>query len=124
MRPRRAGISARSRSLRPDERGAVVAEVALALPAVVLVLGLGVGMLGAAARHVRLQDAVADAARLAARGEDAQRVHAAVADAVRGASTGVEHRGELVCVTATASGLLALTVSATGCALAESPSVP
>ena len=46
-----------------DDRGSVVAEFAVALPAVVLVVLLGVGALGASATQVRLQDAAADAAR-------------------------------------------------------------
>ena len=52
-----------------DDRGSVVAEFAVALPAVALVLLLGAGALGACAQQVRLQDAAADAARLVARGE-------------------------------------------------------
>ena len=51
------------------ERGSVAAELALAIPAVVLTLLLGVGALGAAAQQVALQDATADAARLLGRGE-------------------------------------------------------
>ncbi|MFT4157172.1 MAG: TadE/TadG family type IV pilus assembly protein, partial [Microbacterium sp.] len=54
-----------------DDRGAVAAELAIALPAVVLTLLLGAGALGTAARQVALQDAAADAARLIARGEQA-----------------------------------------------------
>jgi hypothetical protein len=98
----------------------VVAEFAVALPAVMLVLILGVGALGAGARHVRLQDATADAARLASRGESAGRVESAVTGAVPGATIDVSTRGDVVCVTATASAGLALLgdVAATGCALA------
>jgi len=101
-----------------DERGSVVAEFAIALPAVVLVLVLGSGMLLAGARHVRLQDAVADAARLSARGESAQRAHQIVAAAVAGASVDIAPRGDLVCVTASAPAVLGLRMTATGCALA------
>ena len=61
-----------------DDRGSVVAEFAVALPAVVLVLAPRRRQRSApCARQVRLQDAAADAARLAARGEPADRVHAA-----------------------------------------------
>jgi len=104
-----------------DDRGSVVAEFAVALPAVVLVLVLGVGALGASARHVRLQDAAADAARLAARGESAARVAAVVDGAVAGAVGTTERRGELVCVTASAPAgpPLPLTLTATSCALAD-----
>lgn len=101
-----------------DDRGSVVAEFAVALPAVAVVLALGVGALATASRHVRLQDAVADAARLSARGEPAQRAHEAVAAAVAGASVDIAARGDLVCVTASAASMLGLRISATGCALA------
>jgi Flp pilus assembly protein TadG len=69
-----------------DDRGSVVAEFAIALPAVALVLLLGAGSLGACARQVRLQDAAADAARLVARGEVEARVWGAIDAAVPGAS--------------------------------------
>jgi hypothetical protein len=101
-----------------DDRGAVVAEFAVALPAVVLVLVVGVGALAAASRQVRLQDAVADAARLSARGEAASRVHEAVSAAVGGATVDISPHGDLVCVSASAPALLGLRVSARGCALA------
>ena len=104
------------------ERGSIVAEFAVALPAVVLVLMLGVTGLGASARHVRLQDAAADAARLAARGESDDRVQAVLSAAVSEASGVIAMRGELVCVTASATAasaglLLPLTLTATSCAL-------
>lgn len=102
-----------------DDRGSVVAEFAIALPAVVLVVVLGVGMLTASARQVRLQDAAADAARLAARGETAARVHDAIGTAVPGAAGQITPRGALVCVTASAAGApLPITLTASSCALA------
>lgn len=105
--------------LRPgDDRGSVVAEFAVAVPAVLLVLVVGVGALAGAARQVRLQDAVADAARLSARGESEPRVRQAVTAAVGEASVDISPRGDLVCVTASAPALLGLRVSAAGCALA------
>ncbi len=102
-----------------DDRGSVVAEFAVALPAVGLVLLLGAGALGACAQQVRLQDAAADAARLAARGEDAARAEGAVAAAVPGATTAIDRRGDLVCVVAAARMpiVLPLTLQATSCAL-------
>lgn len=106
-------------STRPaDDRGSVVAEFAVAMPAVLLVLVVAVGALAASARQVRLQDAVADAARLSARGEPEPRVREAVAAAVAEASVDISPRGDLVCVTASAPALLGLRVSAAGCALA------
>jgi Flp pilus assembly protein TadG len=108
-------------SLRRNDRGAVTAEFAIVLPAVVLVLALGAGVLGACGRQVRLQDAAADAARLVARGEDEGRAAAVVADAVPGATATIDHRGDLVCVAVSASAgvpLITLTVHADSCALA------
>ena len=101
------------------DRGSVVAEFAVALPAVALVVLLGAGALGACARQVRLQDAAADAARLIARGESEARAHEVVAAAASGARTAIERRGEIVCVTvsAPAGSALPLALSATGCAL-------
>lgn len=101
-----------------DDRGSVVAEFAVALPAVVLVLLLGMGALAAGARHVRLQDAAADAARLAARGESAERVEATVAAGSPGATATIERQGDLVCVTATVPSGLPAVLVARSCALA------
>lgn len=97
----------------------MAAEFAIALPAVALVLAFGVGALATGARHVMLQDAAADGARLAARGESRDRVAGMVRSAVGSAQITVEDRGELVCVTLTAPAPLAAlgTVAATGCAL-------
>lgn len=101
-----------------DDRGSVVAEFAVALPAVAVVLLLASGALGACAQQVRLQDAVADAARLVARGEPDARAHAVVAGAVAGAGVAIDRRGDLVCVTASSTTTpLPLTLRATGCAL-------
>lgn len=109
----------RPRALR-GERGSVAAEFAVALPAILLVLWLAVGTLGAGARMVRLQDAAADAARLSARGESDVRA-AAVVKSVGGSAL-ILLRGDLVCVTASAPFPLPLLplppLSATSCALA------
>ncbi|KJL28665.1 TadE family type IV pilus minor pilin [Microbacterium oxydans] len=82
------------------ERGSVAGELAVALPAVVLVLLLGVGALGAASRQVVLQDAAADAARLLGRGEAGGEAAAIVRRAVPGASLVSSAQGDLVCVSA------------------------
>lgn len=102
------------------DRGSVVAEFAIALPAVALVLILSGAALGACAKQVRLQDAAADAARLVARGESEGRAQAAVLLAAPDAGFSVAHRGDLVCVTASteSTGVLPLAQSATSCALA------
>ncbi|WP_256999500.1 TadE family type IV pilus minor pilin [Microbacterium sp. SZ1] len=103
------------------DRGSVAAELALALPAVLLVLLLGAGALGAASRQVALQDAAADAARLLGRGEDAGRAAAAVARAVPGAGMASRTAADLVCVTAHSEVAIAavrLPLRASSCALA------
>jgi hypothetical protein len=104
------------------ERGSVAAELALALPAVVLTLLLGAGVLGAASRQVALQDAAADAARLLGRGEDAGRASGVVAGAVPGASMSSVASGDLICVTARADvavgSVIRLPLEAASCALA------
>ncbi|MFB7844990.1 TadE family type IV pilus minor pilin [Microbacterium sp. NPDC056052] len=103
------------------ERGSATAEVAVALPIVVLTLLLGVGALGAGVRTVALQDAVADAARIIGRGDDAGDAHAAVARADPAAGFTVNRSDALVCVTASAEarilGGIAVPIRATGCAL-------
>lgn len=103
------------------ERGSVAAELAVALPAVLLVLLLGVGALGAAARQVILQDAVADAARLLGRGEPADAAARALGAGAPGARLSSAHRGDLVCATASAElrigALIRVPLNATSCAL-------
>lgn len=102
------------------ERGSVAAELAVALPAVVIVVTLGVGALMAASTHVRLQDVSADAARLVARGEPEGRAAGVVARAVPGARAATSWSGDLVCVTATAEARVAgvaIPLRAASCAL-------
>ena len=103
----------------PDDRGSVAAELAVALPAVLVVLVLGIGALFAASTQVRLQDVAADGARLVARGEPEDRAAGVVAQ-VAGASAAVSWSGELVCVTASASPRVAgvpIPLRAVSCAL-------
>ncbi|OZB79896.1 MAG: hypothetical protein B7X41_18785 [Microbacterium sp. 14-71-5] len=103
------------------QRGSATAELAMALPVVVLTLLLGVGALGAGMRMVALQDAVADAARLLGRGDDAGAAGAAVTRADPAAEFAVSRSEALVCVTASAEtrilGGLVVPIRATGCAL-------
>lgn len=105
------------RGLRLDERGSVTAEFAVAVPAVIVVLALGVGVLGSAATAVRLQHVSTESARLLGRGDEA-RAHAALGE--MGASVSVSHGGGLVCVDASAPVPLAVPlppVTARACAL-------
>ncbi|MFB2586890.1 TadE family type IV pilus minor pilin [Herbiconiux liukaitaii] len=98
------------------------AEFAMVLPALALVLGVGVVAAQGGVVQVRLADAAADAARMIGRGE-AGGAEARVATAHPGASMSVDREGPLVCVTASASPSLggglavAIELSATGCAV-------
>lgn len=108
-------------SLRRDERGSVAAEFAVVVPAVVLVVLLTVTTLAAAGRQVRLEQAAAQGARLAARGESDDRVRAVTAALIDAASVSIRSDGEFACVDATASPGVPLPLPplrATGCAVA------
>lgn len=75
----------------PDEhagsdRGSVTAELALALPALVVVLSALLGGIGAGVAQVRCVDAARDGARELARGEGASSLTAVVAATAPGAS--------------------------------------
>lgn len=106
---------------RDRDRGSATAELAVAMPVVVLTLLLGVGALGAGLRMVALQDAVADAARILGRGDDAAGAGAAVARADPSAAFAVSRPGDLVCVTASTEarvlGGIAIPLRVSGCAL-------
>ncbi|MFF1538797.1 TadE family type IV pilus minor pilin [Microbacterium sp. NPDC058269] len=103
------------------DRGSVSAELALALPAVVLALLLGAGALGAASRQVALQDASADAARLLGRGEGQAAAERVVHTAVSGAGMSSSLSGDLVCVTTSLElsigALIRVPLRASSCAL-------
>ncbi|QKJ18777.1 TadE family type IV pilus minor pilin [Microbacterium hominis] len=113
-------MSARGR--RNDDDGAVVAEFAVALPAVAIVLALAIGGVSAGAQSVRLQSAADTAARLAARGEPADRVAAAVAGAGgvggQAPALSIDRVGDTVCVTVTAAAPPFGVQRARGCTLA------
>lgn len=121
MRRRARG---RSRPLRGvgDDRGSLAAELAIALPAALIAIALGIGALSAAATQVSLQDAAADSARLLGRGESPARAAAAVRDAVAGASSTSRTSDDLVCVTASLDmrigRLMSVPLRASSCALA------
>ncbi|WPO85604.1 TadE family type IV pilus minor pilin [Herbiconiux sp. KACC 21604] len=104
------------------------AEFAVALPAVIVVLAVGMGALQVGAMQVRVADAAADAARLLGRGE-ADAASARVAALGPGAAPEVVHTGHLVCVTVRAEPALAflsgtLELSASGCALDDTAPAP
>ena len=86
------------------EHGAATAELAVALPALVLVLALALAALDVGIAQVRCVDAARIGARLLARGDAPGRALAEVrAAAPRGAQVGVEMTGERVGVTVTAA---------------------
>ena len=96
------------------DRGSVVAEFAVALPAVLLVFLALMSGIQFGALAVRLNDAAADAARGLARGDATQ---------VPGASLQRRADGDLVCAELAltpggASGLLGISLEARSCALA------
>lgn len=105
------------------ERGSATAELAVALPAVALVLALCLGAVQVVARQVRLTDAAADAARALGRGETSAVAHG-IADRVAGGGTALTVSDEppLTCATLSASGgsgvLGAFPLHAESCAVA------
>ncbi|TWX40200.1 hypothetical protein ES689_01650 [Frigoribacterium sp. ACAM 257] len=78
--------------------GSVTAEFAVVLPAVLAVVALAVGAVGASAQSVRLEDAAAVAARQTARG-DADSVPRTLASLAPGAVSSSSDDGSLVCLT-------------------------
>ena len=103
------------------DRGSVVAEFAVALPAVLLVFLALMSGIQFGALAVRLNDAAADAARGLARGDAT--ASARLATQVPGASLQRRADGDLVCAELAltpggASGLLGISLEARSCALA------
>ncbi|UOE44352.1 TadE family type IV pilus minor pilin [Agromyces larvae] len=109
----------RSRSA-DRERGSATAELAVALPAVALVLAACLGAIQLGAQQVRLTDAAADAARALARGESLDAA-AGIADRVSGgAALEVARDGPFVCAVLRAGGsglLSAIELRSESCAI-------
>lgn len=91
-------IGLRSRAADGAERGTVTAELAVALPAVLLVLVLCVGAIRLAAEQVRLVGLSADAARMIARGDDESTVRTGLATATSAMATTDRSADGTVCV--------------------------
>ncbi|MDA0566494.1 pilus assembly protein [Streptomonospora sp. S1-112] len=68
------------------DRGTVTAEVAVALPSLVLVLGLAVAAVHAAGAYIACVDAARVGARALARGEPADVAHALAAESAPGSA--------------------------------------
>ena len=82
-----------------DERGTATAELAVVLPAVVLLAASGVWAVAAAAAQLRCVDAAGTGARALARGETTAAVSRAVAKvAPAGAAVSISRTGELAVV--------------------------
>ncbi|WP_291041938.1 TadE family type IV pilus minor pilin [Herbiconiux sp.] len=113
-----------------DERGSVSAEFAMILPALALIIALGVSAAQCGVVQVQLADAAADAARMIGRGDSAGSAAARVQAAQGGARMSVQRDGVLVCVTASAvpaggvASTFTLELTATGCALDDQGGLP
>ncbi|HEY4269904.1 MAG TPA: TadE family type IV pilus minor pilin [Galbitalea sp.] len=97
----------------------MTAEFAMALPAVVVVLVVAMAAMSLVGEQVRLQGAVAGAARLLGRGDPG--AAALVEGAAAGGRLTIVRRGDLVCADAQAPGglgpLLSITITSSSCAL-------
>jgi hypothetical protein len=105
-----------------DDTGSVVAEFAVAMPAVLLVLATLLTGVQVTGLHLRAQDAAADAARAWGRGDSAAAVAARLERQVPGARAARSARGELVCATVSVrpagpAARLGLRATATACAV-------
>lgn len=83
------------------DRGAVTAEVAIAIPAVVVVLIASLNGLGAAVALVRAQDAAAVAARSLARGDASAGAVGRLVAGLPGGALRSRFEVDLVCATVT-----------------------
>ena len=109
-------------TIRPRDRGSVTAEIAVGLPAVVLVLAACLGGLGLATAQLRAQDAAADAARLLGRGEPVAAAEQLVARSFAAADLVVTRPTDLVCASVVVEQrllLVPLRVAGSSCALAD-----
>ena len=111
------------------DRGSAVAEFAIALPAVLLVLATMLGGVQLGTLQLRLQDAAADAARALGRGDSAAALASRISGQSPNAQLSVTRPAGLVCAhlvapAAPPAALLGLTASAISCALDEMAAVP
>ena len=113
---------------RPDS-GMVTAEIAVGLPALCLVVAALAWMLALAVGQGVVVQAAREGARAAARGDSGAEVRGRVQDLAPGATVSIDHRGDLLVVTASRPGPRALgllrgrgwRLSSTATALAERP---
>ena len=108
----------------PDDSGAVTAEFAVVLPAVILVLGCSLGAIGLGGEQLRLQGAAFDAARLLGRGDTGALDR--VREVAPGARLSVRTSGPVVCADVSAPAALGvlsgIVLNASACALDDARS--
>jgi Flp pilus assembly protein TadG len=107
-----------------DDSGSAVAEFAIALPAVLLVLAAVLGGVQLGVLQLRLQDAATDAARALGRGDPESGVASRIAQQAPTARWSSSRSAGFVCAHLTAGvappvGLVGVAASATSCALEE-----
>lgn len=106
-----------------DDRGTVTAELAIALPAVLVVLTGCLGCIHVVARQSAAVVASAAVARSLARGDDPAHTGALLSQLDEGSSFTEKREGDLVCATVSATAHLTpagpdLPITARSCALA------
>jgi hypothetical protein len=84
-----------------DERGSVTAELALAIPAVMMLLAIFIGAMGLQLERFRLVDLAATLARADARGESPEVLKDLIDQWQPSANFKVESTQELVCIVVT-----------------------
>jgi len=107
---------------RRDDAGMVTVEAAIALCALVAVLGMALAGIAAVTDQLRCTDAAREAARLTARGEENEGRAAAERIAPRGASIAIQVDGDAIAATVSAApiGLLpGITLTGRAYAVAE-----
>jgi len=122
LRLHRGRTRGRLGRLLANDDGLVVAELAITLPVVVLMIGVVLGCGAVGAQLVRVQDAAADVARLLGRGDTTADALAFSERAVPAGALTVERRDGLVCVQLRAPARVMLTLPVvqlhgTACAL-------
>lgn len=98
------------------EEGSAVAEVAVLMPALVVILALCLGGVRVAAIQLLAQDAAADAARSAARGDPAALAVGRVVRTVPGATLARRLDDGVLCVTVSAPTPFGFPITAGSCA--------
>jgi len=102
-RPDRLGWLGQAREVDERERGAVVAELAIALPVLVALLMLGIWAIGLVVLNIQCIDAARDVARAVARGEPPDQAEAIGRRAIPTGSVTITREASDIQVTVTAT---------------------